>query len=89
VIDLTAWHEEARTRLRQLVPDTVRSSCSVTEAVREGTSHREILALAGELDADLIVLGVRGRGAADLFFFGSTTNHVIRGARCAVLTLRG
>jgi len=87
-IDLTAWIEEARTRLCQTVPDTVRSSCSVTEVVREGTSYREVLALAAELDADLIVLGVRGRGAVDRFFFGSTTHHVIREARCAVLTLR-
>jgi nucleotide-binding universal stress UspA family protein len=88
-IDLTAWIEEARTRLRAMVPDAVRSSCSVTEVAREGTSYREILSLATELDTDLIVLGVRGRGAVDLFFFGSTTHHVIREARCAVLTLRG
>lgn len=88
VFDLTAWHEEARTRVRQLVPDAVRSTCQVSEAVREGTSYREILALAAELDADLIVMGVQGRGAADLFFFGSTTHHVIRHAHCAVLTLR-
>lgn len=88
-IDLTAWIEEARTRLRAMVPDAVRSSCSVTEVAREGTSYREILSLATELETDLIVLGVRGRGAADLFFFGSTTHHVIREARCAVLTLRG
>ena len=88
-IDLTAWIEEARTRLRQMVPESVRSSCSVTEVVREGTSYREVLALAAELDTDLIVLGVRGRGAVDLFFFGSTTHHVIREAHCAVLTLRG
>src|SRR5688500_4005770 len=72
-IDLAAWHEEARTRLRQLVPDTVRSACQVSEAVREGTSYREILRLATELDTDLIVMGVQGRGATDLFFFGSTT----------------
>lgn len=88
-IDLTAWIEEARTRLRAMVPDAVRSSCSVTEVAREGTSYREILSLATELDCDVIVLGVRGRGAVDLFFFGSTAHHVIREARCAVLTLRG
>jgi nucleotide-binding universal stress UspA family protein len=87
-IDLTAWHEEARTGLSQLVPRTVRSACQVSEAVREGTSYREILRLATELDSDLIVMGVQGRGAADLFFFGSTTHHVIRHAHCAVLTLR-
>ena len=87
-IDLTAWHEEARTQLRDMVPDAARASCSITEAVREGSSHREILSLAREFDSDLIVMGVRGRGTADLWFFGSTTHHVIREARCAVLTLR-
>lgn len=88
-IDLTAWIEQARTRLRAMVPEAVRSSSSVTETVREGKSYREILTLADELEADLIVMGVQGRGAADLFLFGSTTHHVIREARCAVLTLRG
>jgi nucleotide-binding universal stress UspA family protein len=89
VVDLPAWNEEARARLRAMVPDAVRAGCSVSEVVREGTSHHEILALAMELGSDLIVLGVSGRGAVDLFFFGSTTHHVIREARCAVLTLRG
>jgi nucleotide-binding universal stress UspA family protein len=88
-IDLMAWTEEARTRLSQMVPEAVRSVCAVSEFVREGTSHVEILTIANESGADLIVLGVRGRGAADLLFFGSTTHHVIRQARCAVLTLRG
>lgn len=88
VFDVMAWYEEARGRLRELVPDAVRASCTVKEAVREGSPYREILHLATELDVDLIVLGVSGRGAADRFFFGSTTHHVIREARCAVLTLR-
>jgi nucleotide-binding universal stress UspA family protein len=88
-IDLTAWLEEARTRLHDMVPDAARASCAVAEAVREGSAHHEILALAGELESDLIVMGVRGRGAADLWFFGSTTHHVIREARCGVLTVRG
>ena len=89
VVDLTAWSEDARRRLRHMVPDAVRSSCSVRELVRNGTPYREVLTLATELGSDLIVMGVQGRGAADLFFFGSTTHHVIREARCAVLTLRG
>lgn len=88
-IDLRAWTEQATAGLRDLVPDIVRDKCSVAEVVREGTPYREILGLARELAADLIVLGVHGRGAADLFFFGSTTHHVIREGHCAVLTLRG
>lgn len=89
VVDLTAWCEDARRRLRHMVPEETRSSSSVKETVRNGTPYREILTLAREVDSDLIVMGVQGRGAADLFFFGSTTHHVIREARCAVLTLRG
>ena len=34
------------------------------------------------------VMGVQGRGAVDLLFFGSTTQHVVRDATCPVLMLR-
>jgi len=47
----------------------------------------EIVVLCGESN-DLIVIGMQGRGSADLLFFGSTTQHVVRGATCPVLTLR-
>ena len=87
-IDAHAWTEAATNRLRGLVPDDVRTACSVAEFVREGAPSAEILGLSRELAADLIVLGVHGRRAADLLFFGSTTHHVIREAHCAVLTLR-
>jgi nucleotide-binding universal stress UspA family protein len=87
-IDLEAWTHEATGRLRGLVPDGVRAACSVAELVREGAPYQEILRLSHELGADLIVLGVRGRRAADLLLFGSTTHHVVREAQCAVLTLR-
>jgi nucleotide-binding universal stress UspA family protein len=88
-IDLHAWTEQASAGLHELVPQKVRATCNVTEVVREGKPYREILEMARELDADLIVLGVHGRGAADLLFFGSTTHHVVREGHCAVLTLRG
>jgi nucleotide-binding universal stress UspA family protein len=51
-------------------------------------SYKAILRIARERDADLIVLGVQGRGVLDRMFFGSTTNHVIRQATCPVLTIR-
>jgi nucleotide-binding universal stress UspA family protein len=34
------------------------------------------------------VLGVRGRSALDVGFFGSTANQVVRRAACPVLTIR-
>jgi nucleotide-binding universal stress UspA family protein len=56
--------------------------------VATGTPWRQILSTANDLKSDLIVMGVRGRGAVDLFLFGSTAHHVVRQATCPVLTLR-
>lgn len=56
--------------------------------VCHGKAYVEILRLAADLGADLIVLGVHGRNALDLTVFGSTTNHVVRQATCPVLTVR-
>jgi nucleotide-binding universal stress UspA family protein len=60
--------------------------------VFEGRAHKEILRVALQERADLIVMGVQGRGAVDLMLFGSNTHAVIRGAACPVLvvpTVRG
>jgi nucleotide-binding universal stress UspA family protein len=51
-----------------------------------GAAARQILAVASDIDADLIVMGVHGRNALDLAIFGSTTNDVVRQAPCPVLT---
>jgi nucleotide-binding universal stress UspA family protein len=59
----------------------------VETEVREGRAWRGILALAADRKSDLIVMGVRGRGAVDLALFGSNTHDVIRGATCPVLTV--
>jgi universal stress protein A len=80
--------DEARERLKESVPETVATYCSVETVMARGKAGREILRIAGEQQSDLIVIGVQGRGAADLMVFGSTTNQVVRGAICPVLTLR-
>lgn len=87
-LDVDAWMNDARKRLREVVPETVRSRCTVKEVVTSGKPYREILSLATDDNSELIVMGVQGRGAADRFFFGSTTSHVVREAHCPVLTLR-
>jgi nucleotide-binding universal stress UspA family protein len=55
--------------------------------VREGKPAREILAFAAEVQADLVVLGVSGRGAVDLAVLGSTAHQVLREASCPVLAV--
>jgi nucleotide-binding universal stress UspA family protein len=88
VVDVDAWRQEALQRLRGLVPDDVRGACEVREVAVHGKAYQEILKLAGTMHADLIVMGIQGRGAVDRFFFGSTANHVVRQAGCAVMTVR-
>ena len=53
-----------------------------------GKVYREILGIATEDQADLIVMGVHGRNPIELALFGSTTNQVIRRATCPVVTVR-
>jgi nucleotide-binding universal stress UspA family protein len=60
----------------------------ITGMVGLGRPHREILRVAAEQGADLIVIGVRGRGPVDITLFGSTTNQVVRRAACPVVTIR-
>jgi nucleotide-binding universal stress UspA family protein len=76
-------------KLQALVPDDARTWCQAEEVVAAGRPHEEIVRLARERDADLIVLGVHGRSAMNLALFGSTTNQVVRHATCPVLTVRG
>jgi nucleotide-binding universal stress UspA family protein len=77
----------ARTRLQQAIPDAVRALGPVTELVAEGKSYREILRLAEQEGAELIVIGAHS-GVGGLNVFGSTTNQVVRRAACAVLSIK-
>lgn len=77
----------AKQRLDAVAASTVPSGMVAT-SIRFGKPYVERLDAARQGQADLIVLGVRGRGALDLGFFGSTANHVVRSASCPVLTVR-
>jgi nucleotide-binding universal stress UspA family protein len=79
--------KDARERLHEAVPEEARDWCRPREEVVGGRPWREILRVAEERRADLVVMGVRGRNPVDLVLFGSTTHHVVRGARCPVLVM--
>jgi nucleotide-binding universal stress UspA family protein len=81
--------EDARERLQSLVGRETPLGEGPRQEVVSGRSWREILRIAAERGADLVVMGVRGRNPVDLAVFGSTTNHVVRGARCPVLVIHG
>ncbi len=56
--------------------------------VAHGKASAEIVRVAEEENADMIVLGTHGRGLLDTALFGSTTERVVRKAPCPVLTCR-
>jgi glycine betaine transporter len=66
----------------------MRTSRRVDEIIASGKPHHEILRVAAEWGADLIVLGTHGRTVVDRMIFGSTVEPVVRRAHCPVLTMR-
>jgi nucleotide-binding universal stress UspA family protein len=79
--------DDARAALKAAVPPDARDWCQTEEVVVFGRAAEEILRVARERDAQLIVLGVHGRNALDLMLFGSTTRGVVRHAPCPVLVI--
>jgi nucleotide-binding universal stress UspA family protein len=61
----------------------------VVGVVRTGHPSAEIVELAEELGADLIVVGARGRSASAGFNLGAVAHEVVRNAPGAVLVVRG
>jgi nucleotide-binding universal stress UspA family protein len=57
--------------------------------LREGRPADEIAALAGELEAGLVVVGSRGAGPAKRLVTGSVSEGVVSLAPCPVLVMRG
>ena len=78
---------EVRHRLEGLIDRETRAFTDVAEVVVSGKPYREILRAADEQQSDLIVIGAHG-GRLGAAAFGSTTAHVVREARCPVLTVR-
>jgi len=79
---------DARQRFAAAIPATAREACDVEEIVVVGHVRPTLVAMAVDRHAELIVLGVQGRGALDRMLFGSTVDYVVRRASCPVLTLR-
>lgn len=56
--------------------------------IRGGHPYQEIIGLAREIAADLIVLSTRGHSGLKHLLLGSTAERVVRGAPCPVLVAR-
>ncbi len=64
------------------------SGVTAESYVSEGESYRAILNVAGEVNADLIVMGSHGRTGIKRLLMGSVTEKVIGHASCPVLVVK-
>jgi len=76
--------KHAESRLRQNFP-----AWQITSVGNYGCPAWEILSKAGEIKADLIVVGSHGRSAVGRFFLGSISQKVLTEAQCSVRIARG
>lgn len=77
----------ARKRMDELV-GLVREDGTIVESiVIEGQPGVSLVALAGELGADLMVIGTRGLSGLKHLALGSTAEYVVRRCLCPVLTV--
>ena len=77
--------EQAETKLAELA--TSNNLTKTSTVVTEGVPKQEVLRVAKEKNADLIVLGSHGRHGLQLLL-GSTANGVLHMAECDVLAVR-
>jgi nucleotide-binding universal stress UspA family protein len=62
--------------------------CPVETRLKRGDPTAEILRVASQVEANLIVMGTHGRSGLGRVLMGSVAEAVLRGARCPVLIAR-
>ena len=81
--------QQARKQLDAMVEKVGSAGGEVAEAhLSVGDAAPEIVALAEEIEAGLIVIGSRGQGGIRRALLGSVSDAVVRHAHCPVLVVR-
>lgn len=81
--------KEARELLEAQLERMREAGASVTEAhLMSGRADEEIMFLAEQVGADLVVVGSRGLGGIRRALVGSVSDSVVRHAHCSVLVVR-
>ena len=80
--------EAGRAVVQRSVDKLAKAGFQVLEAVRLGKPADEILTVAKQHKADLIVTGAKGLGAISRVLLGSVSTRVVQHATCSVLVVR-
>ena len=78
--------DKAWEQIRRIQPPE--AAVPVQHRVEQGFAADEILRLARELPADMIVLGTHGRSGLGRLLMGSVAEQVVRKAPCPVLVVK-
>ena len=83
------WQDEAKAKLDEITRKRIPGSVPSTAMIRIGRPPEAIVAAAGELKADLIVMATHGRSRSAIghFFLGSVAEQVVRESPCPVLVV--
>lgn len=88
VEQIAAFDQEDMRRLERMRRDLLLYGLPSQVMIRHGMPFREVLNVANEQDACLIVLGSQGRSALRELMTGSTLDNVVRLSRQPVLVVR-
>ena len=83
-----SFQHAAREALDRVATELEGVETQVDTLIRIGTPADQIIRAADELEADLIVIGGRGKGAIEAIVLGSVAYRVLHHAPCPVLVTR-
>lgn len=89
LIELTYEHQMAalQEQMRKLLEAHPHDKIEIETIIRSGSPADSILEFAEQHEIDLVAMGTHGRRGLDRLMVGSTTERVLRKARCAVLAI--
>jgi universal stress protein A len=87
-IEETAVEWAAQKRLQDIASRVVPSDLLGNTEVRRGAPFDQVVAVAKELDADLIIVNTHGYTGLKHILLGSTAERIVRHAPCPVLVVR-
>jgi nucleotide-binding universal stress UspA family protein len=77
----------AQEKLDEVLNGQAWENLSYQSHVRQGSVYKEVLALAAEINADLIIMASHQPGLED-YLLGPNSARVVRHAQCSVLVVR-
>lgn len=80
--------QQSVTDLKRWIGEHVPPGIEVHQIVAQGPVHREIIAAAEKVGADLIVMASHKPTITD-YLLGANAAHVVRHAGCSVMVVRG